>query len=143
MGAKVSLVINAVYQHSFQISLNAWLWSAVFHTRDLSWTEVFSHFSEISPYFKPHFANWNIILELQLFSHYLERLHHFRNEPFFFSILLHHNSKLCIVVNERFLDPKSSWSNYNVLYLQKMDYFCATSLVMFSLFGCLMRFVCL
>ena len=30
-----------MYQHSFQISLNAWLWSAVFHTRDLIWTEVF------------------------------------------------------------------------------------------------------
>ncbi|XP_074622399.1 post-GPI attachment to proteins factor 3-like isoform X1 [Acropora palmata] len=51
-----------VWKIYFVISLNAWLWSAVFHTRDLIWTE-------------------------------------------------------------------------------KMDYFCATSLVMFSLFGCLMRVI--
>lgn len=34
--------------HTFQICINAWLWSVVFHARDTPWTERMDYFSAFS-----------------------------------------------------------------------------------------------
>jgi len=34
--------------HSFKVSMHTWFWSAVFHSRDLYWTERLDYFSAAS-----------------------------------------------------------------------------------------------
>ena len=52
------------YVPIIQISVNAWLWSAVFHTRDLLWTEVDHKF----------LLAYSLIISVYLFVYYFINL---------------------------------------------------------------------
>ena len=139
----------------FQLSINAWFWSSVFHTRDTNFTEVITKIFEASFVslvnsallnlrFVNRFCKFKIKINLESVKG------HFYISIFFFQSYLVTAKLMCslflhqlyaIMLSDTTKEPLVSCNFINLFFtFQKMDYFCATLAVMSSILFCFIRY---